>query len=335
VPSPTPLEGRAAPILRAAFVVATVRAMALLLAPLGGAAAEWRRLFAAELPGLDIRLFPEIGDPGDIDIAAVARVPPGTLAQLPKLRLIISLMAGQETLLADRTMPAHVPIVRAGDPAGDAMMNETALLHVLRHHRLLPEYQLAQQRRDWKRLAVLRAGERRVGVLGLGQIGLAVAKYLRDHGFDMAGWARAARPVEGIAVYHGREQLAAFLGRSEIVVNLLPLTGETENILDRAAFAHMPKGAALVNLARGQHVVDRDLIAALDAGHLAAATLDVFREEPLGKESPLWQHPRITVMPHVSRRHDPADIVPRVAENVRRLARGEPLLQPVDRAAGY
>jgi glyoxylate/hydroxypyruvate reductase len=309
--------------------------MALLLAPIGGSAAEWKRLFAAELPGLDVRLFPEIGDPADIDIAAVARVPPGTLAQLPRLRLIVSLFAGQESLLGDRTLPRHVPIVRAGNPAGDAMMNETALLHALRHHRLLHDYHLAQQRREWKRLPVLRADERKVGVMGLGQIGLGVAKYLRDHGFDVAGWARTAKTVDGIEVFQGREHLAVFLGRSEILVNLLPLTGETENILDRAAFAHMPKGAVLVNLARGQHVVDRDLIAALDSGQLAAATLDVFREEPLGKESPLWAHPRITVMPHVSRRHDPADIVPRIAENVRRLARGEPLLQPVDRDAGY
>lgn len=309
--------------------------MALLLAPIGGGTPEWRRLLAAELPGLDIRMFPEIGEPGDIDIAAVARVPPGTLASLPKLRLIISLFAGQETLLADRTLPAHVPIVRAGNPAGDAMMNENALLHVLRHHRLLPEYHLAQQRRQWKRLAVLRTSERKIGVMGLGQIGLGTAKYLRDHGFDTAGWSRTAKPADGIAVYHGREQFSDFLGRSEIVVNLLPLTSATENILGRAAFAAMPKGAALINLARGQHVVDRDLVDALDSGHLAAATLDVFREEPLGKESPLWQHPRITVMPHVSRRHDPVDIVPRIAENLRRLARGEPLLQTVDRAAGY
>jgi glyoxylate/hydroxypyruvate reductase A len=309
--------------------------MALLISPIGGPSPEWKRLFAAEMPGLEVRMFPEIGDPAEIEAAAIARIPPGTLAAMPKLRLIISLMAGQETLLADRTLPAHVPIVRCGNPDGDRMMSETALLHVLRHHRLLPEYQLAQQRREWKRLPVLRTGERKVGVLGLGQIGLGIAKYLRDHGFATAGWARTKRDVEGIEVFAGRDQLAKFLGRSEIVVNMLPMTRETENILDRAAFAAMPKGAAVVNLARGQHVVDRDLIAALDEGQLAAATLDVFREEPLGKESPLWAHPRITVMPHVSRRHDPIDIVPRIAENLRRLASGEPLLQMVDREAGY
>jgi glyoxylate/hydroxypyruvate reductase len=312
-----------------------VAGMALLLAPLGGNPGEWARLIAQAMPQLEIRIFPEIGDPAGIDVAAVARVPPGTLAKLPNLRLIVSLFAGQETMLADTTVPRHLPIVRAGDPDGDVMMNETALLHVLRHHRLLPDYALAQGRREWQRLAVLRASERKVGVMGLGPIGLGVAKALRDHGFDVAGWARRPREVEGIAIYHGSEQLAAFLARSEILVNLLPLTPATENILGRDAFALMPRGAALVNLARGHHVVDGDLIMALDQGQLAAATLDVFREEPLPRENPLWAHPRITVMPHVSRRHDARDVVPRIVENLRRLERGEPLTQLVDRAAGY
>src|SRR5580658_150411 len=170
--------------------------MALLLAPTGGNPAEWAKLLVEAMPRLDIRIFPEIGDPADIDVAAVGRVPPGTLAKLPNLRLIVSLFAGQETLLADTTVPRHLPIVRAGHPEGDVLMNDTALLHVLRHHRLIPDYALAQGRREWKRLAVLRAGERRVGVLGLGPIGLGVAKALRDHGFNMAAWARRPRDIE-------------------------------------------------------------------------------------------------------------------------------------------
>jgi glyoxylate/hydroxypyruvate reductase A len=309
--------------------------MAILLAPIGGAEAEWRALLDKALPGQDIRFFPSLGDPAAIEVAAVARVPRGTLASLPNLKLICSLFAGQESLLGDPTLPKGVPIVRTGDPDGDQMMNENALLHVMRHHRGLPEYHLAQGRREWKRQRVLRTSERKVGVMGLGPIGLGVAKYLRDHGFDVAGWARSTKSVDRVASFAGAGQLAPFLGRSEIVVCLLPLTGETENILGRAAFAAMPKGAALVNLARGQHVVDEDLIAALDAGQLSAATLDVFREEPLPRESPLWAHPRVTVMPHVSRRHDPENIVPRIVEHVARLARGEPPQQLVSRSLGY
>jgi glyoxylate/hydroxypyruvate reductase A len=309
--------------------------MAILLAPISGPESAWRPLLEAALPGYEVRYFPDIGDPKEIDIAAVARLPRGTLASLPNLRLICSLFAGQEGLLADTTIPKHVPIVRTGNLDGDRMMDENALLHVLRHHRGLPDYLLAQQRREWRRNRVLRAGERKVGVMGLGPIGMGVAKCLRDHGFVTAGWARSPKDVERIEIFSGPSQLPAFLARSEIVVCLLPLTRETENILDRRAFAHMPKGASFINLARGQVVVDEDLVAALDEGRLSAATLDVFREEPLPPESPLWAHPRITVMPHVSRRHDPVDIVPRVAEHVRRLEQGLPPEQLVDRALGY
>ena len=309
--------------------------MALLLTPISNPARDWLRLFAAELPGLEVRIWPDIGDPAAIEIAAVAHVPHGALARLPNLRLIASLFAGQEVLLGDPTLPRHVPIVRTGNPDGDVMMSETALLHVLRHHRYLPDYALAQQRHEWKRQPVLSASERRVGVMGLGAIGLAAAQRLREHGFQVAGWARTARALDGIEMFYGRERLATFLGRSEIVVNLLALTPETENILDRAAFALMPKGASVINLARGQHIVDDDLVAALDEGQLAGATLDVFREEPLPKDDPLWIHPRITIVPHASRRLDAAQIVPRICENVRRLRHGLPLVYLVDPAAGY
>ena len=309
--------------------------MTILVAPVTGPESAWLPPLAAALPGRAIRYYPDVGDPAAIEVAAVARVPRGFLASLPNLRLICSLFAGQETLLADPTLPKAVPIVRTGDPSGDRMMDENALLHVLRHHRGLPDYALAQQRHEWQRKRVLRAGERSVGVMGLGPIGLGVAKCLRDHGFKVSAWARSKRVIDGISVFAGEAQLAEFLGRSEIVVCLLPLTRETENILDRRAFAAMPKGGAIVNLARGQHVVEGDLVAALDEGHLAAATLDVFREEPLPKESPLWAHPRITVMPHVSRRHDPGDIVPKIAEHVLRLERGEPPQQLVNRELGY
>ena len=309
--------------------------MTILLAPVSGPESAWIPPLAAALPGRKIRYYPDVGDLAEIEIAAVARVPRGFLASLPNLKLICSLFAGQEALLADPTLPKNVPIVRTGDPGGDRLMDENALLHVLRHHRGLPDYALAQQRREWERKRVLRPSERTVGVMGLGPIGLSIAKCMRDHGFKTAAWARTKRAIDGIEVYAGPAELAAFLGRSEIVVCLLPLTRETENILDKRAFAAMPKGGAVINLARGQHVVEGDLMVALDEGHLSAATLDVFREEPLPKESPLWVHPRITVMPHVSRRHDPVDIVPRIVENVLHLERGEPLSQLVIRELGY
>jgi len=308
--------------------------MALLITPIFGPADEWRCHFASEMPDLDVRIWPDLGNVADIEFAAVAGVPRGALNTLPNLRLIISLTAGIDILLADPELP-DVPIVRAAEPAGDAMIDEFALLHVLRHHRELPALALAQQNSEWIRLKPKHARERPVGVMGLGAIGLSVAKTLARHGFDVAGWVRSAREVDGIDVYYLREQLPAFLGRSEILVNLLPLTAETKEILNATAFRQLPRGASIINLGRGPHVAEADLMAALDNGQLAAATLDVFAVEPLPKESPLWRHPRITITPHVSRRIFPCNLVPRVANAIRRLRSGAPQQYPVDRERGY
>jgi glyoxylate/hydroxypyruvate reductase A len=308
--------------------------MALLLTAFFSNPAEWRRLFAAHMPDLDVRIWPDVGRESDIDVAAVATLPHGKLRSFPNLGMIVSLLAGADVLLSDPNLP-DVPIVRAGDPDGDEMMNEAALVHVLRHHRHLPAYQLAQQRAEWISLPRLRASERKVGVLGLGTIGLAAAKALAGHGFKVAGWVRSPRPLGEIEVFAGPERWPAFLARSEIVVNLLPLTPHTRGILNKEAFAQMPKGASIVNLGRGGHVVEADLIAALDSGHLAGATLDVFPVEPLPKESPLWRHPKITITPHAARRIDPGDMVPRICESIRAFRAGRPVGNLIDPARGY
>jgi glyoxylate/hydroxypyruvate reductase A len=308
--------------------------MALLLTPVFGPPDEWRALIAAEMPDLDVRIWPDVGDRGDIEVAAIAGIPRGTLKTLPNLRLIVSLTAGVDRLLGDPELP-DVPIARAAEPGGDAMIDEFALLHVLRHHRELPELALAQQKTEWVRLKPKHAHERPVGVMGLGAIGLSVAQTLKRHGFDVAGWVRTPRQLDGITLFHGRRQLPAFLARSEIVVNLLPLTAETKGMLNAAVFAQLPKGAAVINLGRGPHVNETDLMEALDAGHLSAATLDVFPVEPLPSDSPLWRHPRITVTPHVSRRIYPNNLAPRVCEVIRRWRAGGPLPYAVDRKRGY
>jgi glyoxylate/hydroxypyruvate reductase A len=307
--------------------------VALLLNP-PGPPPEWLRQLKAALPDVEIRLWPEVGNRDEIEIAAVGSLPHGELAKLPKLRMIASLFAGQDLLLGDPLLP-DVPIARTDTAEGSTSMTETVLLHVLRHHRFLPQYQDSQARHEWKPLPRLRPRDTTVGIMGLGPLGLAAAKTLRDYGFDVAGWVRRPREEAGIAVFYGEDQLAAFLARSMIVVNLLPPTPALRDVLNRETFAQMPKGGSIVNLGRGTHVVDEDLVAALDSGHLGAATLDVFRQEPLPAESPLWAHPRITVMPHVARRLEIDEIVPRIAENVRRLHAGQPLVNLVDRALGY
>jgi glyoxylate/hydroxypyruvate reductase A len=309
--------------------------MALLLNPMSGAPEAWRAALHDVLPGLEVRLWPDVGDPADIEFAFVSKMPLGELKRFPQLKLIGSMLAGVDHLVASKDLPPGIPLVRTGAPDGDPMMTEFAILHVLRHHRRVPEYLLAQQREEWAALPQPRTEERRVGLLGLGSLALPVAIALRDLGFQVAAWSRTAKQVDGVKSFHGRGQFADFLARTDILLNLLPLTAETRGIVDAAALAAMPRGAAVINLGRGPHVVVADLIAALDSGHLSAATLDVFDVEPLPAGSPLWKHPRITVMPHVARRQRPVDVAPQIAENVRRVGAGQPLLQVIDLAAGY
>jgi glyoxylate/hydroxypyruvate reductase len=308
--------------------------MALLLTPLFGSAEVWRREFTGAMPELDVRIWPELGNAAEIDAAAIGPPPPGSLRKLPNLRLILSLTAGTDALLRDPDLPS-VPIVRAGNPEGDVMMNETTLLHVLRHHRNMPDYLSAQQRREWIKLPIKPARERTVGVMGLGTIGLACAQMVASVGFEVAGWVRQPRPSDNIAIFSGREQLDEFLASSEILVNLLPLTPETQGIIRARTLNALPQGAAIINLGRGEHVVEPELIAALDSGHIAAATLDVYPIEPLPGDSPLWRHPKITVMPHVARKLDPSNLAPRICSILRDFRAGRPLSRLVDRTRGY
>jgi len=310
--------------------------MALLHNFFFGKPEDWKQWYAAEWPDLEVRFWPDAGNRADIDVIACGYLPEGEFKTFPNLKLIVSLLAGPDHLLHDPAVPKHVPIVRAGDPKGDTMMSEVTLLHTLRHHRNMPAYAAAQARAEWVNLSRQPARERTVGVMGLGAIGLAAAKVLKGIGFQVVGWVRSPRPAtDGIEVFAGNAQLPAFLAKSQILVNLLPLTTETENILDAKAFAAMPKGGAVINLGRGGHVVDKDLIAALDSDHLAAATLDVFRQEPLPKEDPLWRHPKITVMPHASRRVEGRPMVPRICDAIRRLRAGKPQENLIDRGRGY
>jgi glyoxylate/hydroxypyruvate reductase A len=309
--------------------------MVLLLNPMSGAPEAWRDAMRKALPDVEVRLWPDAGDVADIEYAFVSKMPLAELKRFPRLKLIGSMLAGVDHLVASPDLPQGIPMVRTGALDGDPMMTEFAILHVLRHHRRLPEYLLAQERGEWQALPQPRTEERRVGLLGLGSLAMPVARVLKAMGFQVASWSRTLKTQQGIQSFHGRGQLKDFLARSEILVNLLPLTEETRNVLDAAAFAAMPKGAAIINLGRGAHVVEADLIAALDSGHLSAATLDVFNVEPLPAGNPLWKHPRVTIMPHIARRQRPIDVVPQIAENVRRMRAGEPLQQVIDLKAGY
>lgn len=308
--------------------------MAILFAALSAKPDDWLPHFADALPDERIRVHPDRGDPADIDIALVAKPPPGSLTGLPNLRLLCSLWAGVDGLLADPTLPP-VPLVRLVDQGMTDTMAETVLTHVLALHRRLPEYRAQQTARRWVQLDQPWARDRRVGVLGLGELGSAAARILATHGFDVAGWSRTPRVLEGIACHAGPDALPAFLARTDILVILLPLTDATRGIINTETLAALPAGASVINVARGGHVVDADLLAALDSGQVGHAVLDVFATEPLPPDHPYWGHPKVTVMPHVAAYSDPRSAAWSIAAEIRRFRAGQPPLHAVDRTRRY
>jgi glyoxylate/hydroxypyruvate reductase len=297
--------------------------------------AAWRAALAKRLPGLDMRAWPETGAAADIDAALVWNHPPGELRKYPNLRAVLSLGAGVNHILDDPDLPADVPIARIVDPALATGMAEYAALAVLRYHRNFDAYERSQREQRWKRLPIPITAERRVGVLGLGEIGSACARVIAGLGFPVAGWSRTPKSLAGITNYSGTSGLAPFLAQTDILLCVLPLTAATRGIIDRTALAALPRGAFVINIARGAHVVDDDLIAALDSGHIAGATLDVFAHEPLPRDHRFWNHPKVTLTPHVASITNPDTAADGVAENLRRLRDGNPLLNLVDRARGY
>lgn len=259
----------------------------------------------------------------EVPVAVVANPPPGSLAPFGRLRLIQSLWAGVDRLLADRTLPAGVPIARMVDPAMSAAMAETALWATLALHRGFFAYQRRQREGVWRQHRQRRADEVAVLVLGRGEMGRAVAGRLRAQGYAVTSWGRDGSPLLPLVATH------------EIVINLLPLTDATRGLLDARFFAAMHAGSSLVNLGRGGHVVDDDLLVALDAGHLRHAVLDVFRTEPLPAAHRFWTHERVTMLPHAAALTDHRSAAAVVAANLRALRDGRPVAHLVDIARGY
>jgi glyoxylate/hydroxypyruvate reductase A len=296
--------------------------------------AEWARLFAERAPELPFRLWPDIGDPADVRYLA-AWEPPDDLAQrFPNLDILFSVGAGVDQFDVSR-LPPDLPVVRMVEPGIVDGMVEYVTLATLALHRDLIDYIARQRARVWEPIRLRSAAGRRVGVLGLGMLGSAVLEKLRGFGFDCAGWSRSPRALDGVRCFAGAGALPDFLARTDILVCLLPLTDMTRGILNRELFARLPKGAALVNAGRGGHLVEADLITALDSGHLSAAVLDVAEAEPPPPNHPFWTHPRILLTPHVASMTQPDTAVSVVLDNIRRHQSGEPLRGLVDRARGY
>jgi len=311
--------------------------MALLIVNLDkhiGSAEAWRETFGEHLPDMEIRIWPEAGEAADIEYLAFMRPDFDILPAFPNLKAMFTRSAGVEPFINQPNLP-KVPLGKVEPSGGDPMMTEYVVMHVLRFHRNMPAYQAGQANREWLKIPIVRPEERRVGFLGLGMMANAPALVLKSLGFDVSAWVRSPREAAEFPIFSGSDQLEPFLNQIDIAVCLLPLTKETEGIFCARTFAMMPKGAMLVNVGRGKHVVDRDLIDALDSGQLSYAALDALWPEPLPPESSLWRHPKVTVMPHVARRPTVTQLVTEITANIGRLEAGESLLQEIDVDAGY
>lgn len=309
--------------------------MALLFKSDVDRAEVWQEAIAACMPDLEFRNWPEVGDPAEIEFALVWHPPRGELAKLPNLKAIFSLGAGIDHLASDPDLPEGVPVVRMVDKGLTVGMTEFVTMAVLRHHREIHDYEIQQRQKVWKQLITPLAWQRKVGILGLGVLGSDAADKLKYLGFDVAGWSRSQKSLPGITCFSGSDGLKQFLQRSEILVCLLPLTEETKGILNAETLSHLPQGAYLVNAGRGDHMVSEDVLAALESGQLAAATLDVFPEEPLPEDSPFWEHPKVLVTPHGASITLPTTAAESVIEGIEAVRSGKPLQNVVNFERGY
>ncbi|HSW84404.1 MAG TPA: glyoxylate/hydroxypyruvate reductase A [Usitatibacter sp.] len=296
--------------------------------------AAWARHFASHAPDVPFRIWPDVGDPAAVRYLAAWTLPPDLATAFPNLEVLFCVGAGVDQFDLSQ-VPGSIPVVRMIEPGLVDGMVEYCTLAVLAVHRHWPAYVAQQREHRWQTLPIRTAATRSVGVMGLGVLGQAVIEKLRDFGFRCAGWSRTPRDLEGVECYAGIESLPAFLAGTDILMCLLPLTEATRGILDRRVFDALPKGAAIVNVARGAHVVTEDLLRALESGQVSAAILDVTDPEPLPEEHPLWTHPGVIITPHVASQSQPETSAAAVLENVRRHRRGEPLVGMVDRLRGY
>lgn len=297
-------------------------------------ALAWEALFAKHAPDIPIRFWPDIGDPAQVRYFAAWQPPADLYERFPNLQVVFATSAGVDQFDLDH-VPESVSVVRMLDPGIAQGIIEYAGFAVLSLHRQMPAYLQQQREGVWKTYPLLAASKRRVGVMGLGNLGQAALNALRPFGFTLSGWSRTLKALPGVQCYGGAEQLPAFLGCCDILLCLLPLTADTAGILNAQTFAALPAGASLINLGRGGHLVEADLLAALDAGHLEHAIVDVLEEEPPRSDHPFLRHPKIWLTPHIGAMTDPQSAFEVLLDNVRRQQRGERMTGLVEPGAGY
>lgn len=297
----------------------------------------WAECFKKADPSLDVHFWSdESVDPADVGYVMVWEPPRGWLASLPNLEVVFSSGAGVDHITRDPSWPKDLPLVRMGGSDMAQRMGEFVVWSALSLLRETRDFALGQAAHEWRYKEVEHsAPQMTVGIMGLGNLGIGSARMLSAVGFKIRGWSRTAKEIEGIETFAGAQEFETFLSGTDIVVCLLPATAETKSLLNAQAFSALPRGAGVISVGRGQHVVEDDIIAALDAGHLSGAVVDVFDKEPLATESPLWDHPKVIVTPHIAStpsRQEKADFV---ASSIRRHRSGQTLSNVFEAGRGY
>ena len=293
---------------------------------------DWVEALKAEAPDLDLEVYPKVKDPSEVEFVLSWKHPHGIYKDYPNLKVIASMGAGIDHIIEDPGIPEHIKITRVIDEQLTKDMSVFVLSLILDHIRNLSFHYC---NKEWKPKKYLRPEEVQVGIMGMGVLGVGVAEKLIKNKFNVTGWSRTKKEILGVTTFHGNEQLQDFLEDSRVLVNLLPLTSETKNILNKDLFEKLPEGAYVINVARGPHLVEEDLLEMIEKGNLSGAALDVFRKEPLPEDHPFWQNDKIRITPHIASVTHPKTVVPQILDNYRRMKEEKELENVVSREKEY
>ena len=309
--------------------------MSVLIVSPGRDPENWVKALKNQHPGMNVYVYPEDHAQEEVEFALTWNHPRGLFKNYPNLKVIASMGAGVDHILSDNALPENIKVTKVVDDTLTEDMGDFVLSQVMNHIRGLHGYTKDQNKKEWDRSQYKRPQNTKVGVMGLGVLGNAVADKLHKNFFKVYGWSRSEKNCENVTSFHGKDQLEDFLGNSEVLVCLLPLTEDTKDILNADLFDMLPEGAYIINVARGEHLVEHDLMEMINNGHLSGASLDVFREEPLPKEHPFWEHDKINITPHIASLTKPESVVPQIAENYDRMNDNEELKNVVEKDRGY